>query len=827
MRRVGGAALCVLFLLIGRQTAAQAAVCYVRGDGSDTLCDGSADASSSAAPRCAFATVGRGAGACASPGSNLRIHGAAGGSWYVEQVSFTNSGTAAQPIVIEGYGPTKPHIGLAASYVNSQAWTYVPSDRTWYVPYTVGEPSAAYVLTERPYEHLRVGLVMYSAYADLTATADGLWQPSGHYYIGPGIFHDESQSRLYVRLDPTPQVTAYEQTWLPLGFTADSDPRNHRLLISYPKSAPDHSIRTAASHLTFRNLVIEAAHRTVQIGCPAEGGPAAFLVFEDNTIWSGNDGAVIGTCASEDVTLARNLIQADKPRWVSWGDCKNDKDGPCYDEWRYTLIQPSASSSQIARRWTLDHNYISGGHDGYGTAGGEGDSVIRYNVFEGIADDPFELEGAGVRRHDIYGNLILNSLICLAVGQDTTDSSYGPFFFHSNTCVLLGEPYVNRCPSPGAGCTCTTCQGGDWNGGRERGHEYAFKLEKPEGASSAGLHVYNNTVVLADSHPDKGMGVLGEDSGDAMVGAEIFNNIFIKMNQRVGQGGGSWDYHADPQVVDWNLYWKIHDNGGALLDDDEKVGNLCAELGQECHGLGNTDFVGTDPLLSTEGFGCFADANGCEGVDRADPTLWRVKAGSQYWSPATFIPQETSPVCQGGRGTVPIDFPANAAIPGIPFDPGDIGAAPCGVSPDSWNVFPFDQLWKSSSIASGVAPNAVMQQPGADTTVCTGQAVFLCGSKTDPDGAPPFTYLWDFEGSAECPPDQLAACPGSVVFPTPAVTCRVTFHVMDRWGLTDPTPTTRTVTVKNCGAAGGGIGGRSGRSPAEAAADLLVVLRAP
>jgi hypothetical protein len=665
------------------------------------------------------------------------------------------------------------------------------------------------VLTSQPYEHERVGLVKYSGYPDLKATANGYWQSNGDYYIGPGVFYNASQSRLYVRLKATPQVTAYEQNYLDLGFTNDDDPRNYQILVSYPETGPDYSILTSANYLTFKNLVIEPAHRSVQIGCPTSGGPAKFIRFENNTIWSGNDGAVIGTCASEDVTLTQNRIQADIPYWVSWGDCKNSSDGPCFNEWRFSLIQPSASSSQAAKRWVIERNYISGGHDGYGTGGGETGSdpnnrmEIKYNVFEGIADDPFEIENAGVRRHDIYGNLIINSLNCLAVGQMTSDSSYGPFFFHSNTCVLLREPYVNRCPSPGEGCACTTCQGGTWNGGREYGHEYAFKLDTPTGATSASLHVYNNTIVLTDSHPDKGMMVLGLDSKDPMVGGEIFNNIFIKMNQRVGQAS----YHSDPNVVDWNLYWKIHNDSGPLLDDDNTVSDRCTQGGQECHGLGNTDYVGTNPLLSSlEGFGCFADTNSCDGVDRADSTLWKIKAGSEYWTPAMFIPKPTSSVCNAGRGTIPAGFPSNSAVPGIPFDSGDIGAIPCGVSGANWDIYPFNQIWKSSSLASGAAPDAVMDSPAYSQTVCAGQAVYFCGSKTDSDGAPPFTYLWDFDGSASCPADRAEICPGNITFPSSGVTCSVTFRATDRWGLTDATPTTRSVTVQNCGGGGGGGG---------------------
>jgi hypothetical protein len=823
---------CVALHLTLTATSAIAVDCYVRTDGSDIseICSGMGDAGVSLSPDCAFRTVGHAASqaACSAPGTKIRVHGASAGSWYAERVSLNHSGTSANPIVVEGYGPTKPHIGVNVIYANFEGWTFVPGDNTWYVSYSEGNPSAAYVLTSIPYEHDRVGLINYARYNDLKAPATGFRVPDKDYYIGPGIHYDAATSRLYIRLDPTPQVTSYEQQYSNLGFTENSAPSNFQILIAYPESnSLDYSIKVAASNITIRNLIIEPAHRTVQIACPADvPAPAQFVRLESNTIWSGNDGAIKGTCASQDITIKENRVQHDIPYWVSWGDCKNgtindpnhpEPEGPCYEEMRFTMIQPSLDLNSPAKRWTIERNYISGGHDGYGSGGGEAagtpdDKIeIMYNVFEGIADDPFELEEPGVRRHDIYGNLILNSLNCLAVGQDTTDTSYGPFYFHSNTCVLLREPYVNRCPAPGPPCTCdsSNCQAGSpWNGGREYGHQYAFKIARPTGgAVSSGLHVYNNTIVMTDSHPEQGMGVLAQDASNAMTGSEIFNNMFIKMNQRVGQGGGNWSYHTDPSVLNFNLYWKIHNDNAALLDNDNTVTTVCTDLNVECNGLGNVDYIGTNPMISeVEGFGCFADPATCDGVDRSDATLWKIKAGSEYWTPAMFIPKTSSTACGAGRPpeTLTLGFPYMPAMEGIPYDSTDVGAIPCGVSASNWNVFPFSEVWKSSALASGVPPDGLITQP-TNQTICKGSSITFCASKTDPDGAPPYSYMWDIPAMQMpgCPIPPPTLCPGNITFPNEG-TCSYIFRVTDRWGLTDPTPQSRTITVQTCGGGPGG-----------------------
>jgi len=779
---------------------------------------------------------------CIAAGSNIRIRGDADGSWYEsERLTFSESGTSASPIVVEGYGVTQPHIGGQYTlYTNSPSWTYNETDDTWYIGYSKGPVAAAYLLTSRPYEHERVGLVVYLDYGDLKADPNGLYVPGGDYYIGPGVHYNATEARLYIRLKRTPQVTQYEANYVSLGLGDSSDPNGYQILIANGVSGNDnYSVRTAGNYFTFRNLSIEPGFFTFNIACPGSPPtpPAKGIRLENNTIWSGNDGAIRSTCASEGITLVGNEIRADVPYWISWGDCKNEigEKGPCFPDfggWRFALIRPGNGESSTGRGWLIEHNIISGGHDGYVTMGGEGSDpnnndpntkmTIRYNVFEGFADDPFEIERRGVRRHDIHGNLIANSLNCLAVGQMTSDpNGYGPFYYHSNTCVLLREPYINRCKQ--ADCSDVTtcdeeaadpndrCQGDEGNGPREYGHFVAFKLHKPtDGAPSAGVHLYNNTIVMTDSYPSDGMKHLGDGAGDSMVGAQIFNNILIKMNQRVGQEA----YHTDPNFVDYNLYWKMHNDSAALLDTHLTVAGLYGETGQEQYGLGDANSIGTNPVIrNLEGFGCFnqqialpsgGGGSQCDGVVDRTATLWKIRAGSEYWSPAMFVPDPdaNSPVCDVGRGSVPSGFPTGPAIEGIAFASNTIGAIPCGVSAANWNVFPFNAIWTTNELASGIAPVGEITSPTtSSTTIGHGESVNFCGSKYDTDGGPPFTYVWELTSGSQCPSIPGNLCPGSIAFPHPG-TCVYSFKVTDRWGLQNSSPQQRTIVVQSGGGGG-------------------------
>lgn len=115
-------------------------------------------------------------------------------------------------------------------------------------------------------------------------------------------------------------------------------------------------------------------------------------------------------------------------------------------------------------------------------------------------------------------------------------------------------------------------------------------------------------------------------------------------------------------------------------------------------------------------------------------------------------------------------------------------------------------------------PDGVIDTPAANVTISAGRSVSFTGSGTDPDGAVPLAFLWDFDGAAA---DSTDEDPGDVVFATPG-TYVVEFTVTDATGLADPTPDTVTVTVNAVSPPpGGGSGGSEESGGGGGAAFLL------
>jgi len=786
---------------------------YVRKDG-NAACTGLADAPwdrvcVSSCP-CAKGTIAQGRSVLAS-GDTLLIHG--GGGDYKERIVWSAEFDAET--TIRGYGPVPPVIGRITTYARDRGWTlHDAATQTYRRGGWDDSVNTAYLVPEADYENGRVGLVLYESLAWLMAPPlDAAAPADAPYYIGPGVWVDETEEILYIRLqadtDPGPglgPVHDYQLRYIDLGIGSGPGRSENPADFVIKLATDDYTFRVNGSRYTFDNLTIEG---TVEL-C-SDGEEIERFTLTNSTVWASRRGAVRVysdedaeppvTCTSRDVTLRGNSFLWDIPYWVSWVDAKADLG----DNGRRRAYGLSRSRlimlTDDANRWTIERNLIRGGHDGIGSNGSPhpehpdlgghtDDIVVAYNRIENFHDDPIEIEGDHVGRWDVYGNVISNSLNCFSSGQQTTDF-VGPVHYHSNICTLTRPPFVSR-----------TGQTASWNGGRAYGNAGAFKMEDDDSVNP--VHMYQNTTILLDSHPDRGMDFISGKGKAA--GMEFFNNVFIKVNGRAGQK--QYPSLSDPgealspRVVDWNLYRSLNNDpgGGHALLDAHPTTSQCSDDTWGCrweeHGLGGSPSTGTNPGLVEWGWGCMdPESPRCDGFDESDPNRWALKPGSQYWDPAALIPAAGSALCGAGRGSLASpEWPAHPPTPaGSAFNPSDIGAIPCGTTPDAFDTFPFNAGWTTPRLASGRAPQFAMTHPdpGTQCPLITDlvDSVYFCGKfDADEDGGAPMTVRWRFLGP-ECPEERNEICPGHVSF-KPGIACLVVFTVTDRWGMAQEPPPT-------------------------------------
>lgn len=103
--------------------AASAASYHVRTDGSDSSCNGSANAAASSAPNCAFQTIGKSVSTAAA-GDTVNIQAGT----FSGTTSFTKSGTAAAPITFKAAGSAviRGNVFTSGNYIVLDGLTISP-----------------------------------------------------------------------------------------------------------------------------------------------------------------------------------------------------------------------------------------------------------------------------------------------------------------------------------------------------------------------------------------------------------------------------------------------------------------------------------------------------------------------------------------------------------------------------------------------------------------------------------------------------------------------------------------------------------------------------
>lgn len=211
-----------------------------------------------------------------------------------------------------------------------------------------------------------------------------------------------------------------------------------------------------------------------------------------------------------------------------------------------------------------------------------------------------------------------------------------------------------------------------------------------------------------------------------------------------------------------------------------------------------------------------------------------------------IIPPNTSVTMQGScvdaEGDQPFTFAwdfSGVAPPATVQNPGAIIFPTVGVFPMTFTCIDATGRTDPSpalrTITVNNPPESLITSPAAGTSLTAGASLTFSGTCSDPDNNGPFTFLWNFSGSAS-PGTSTEQNPAAVVFNTPG-SFTVSFACTDAPGTTDPSPATVLVTVtavpppSSSGGGGGGGGGgctlRTGgqagvASPVEALGNVLL-----
>jgi len=146
---------------------------------------------------------------------------------------------------------------------------------------------------------------------------------------------------------------------------------------------------------------------------------------------------------------------------------------------------------------------------------------------------------------------------------------------------------------------------------------------------------------------------------------------------------------------------------------------------------------------------------------------------------------------------VHIDLPSGTATVPVDNAPEDCGlnatarSSGIGSRVATENDIPTGVLVVGNPQPLNAVPNGVILSPPQDLNINVGQTVNFASTVIGTAVAPPFSYFWNFSGSA---PNAAIQNPGSIRFDIPG-TYFIQLTVVDNLGIPDPTPAVRTITV--------------------------------
>ncbi|MBL1264884.1 hypothetical protein [Candidatus Methylomicrobium oryzae] len=132
----------LVLLSTGVWSFANAATYHVRVDGNDTSCNGSANASSSTAPNCAFRTVQKGLNV-AQAGDTVSVHA---GNYSTATINSVRAGTASARITISGAGDGTATLGRTNILAGHDYITMRGLNFAGFTNGTAGKPSVSQTL---------------------------------------------------------------------------------------------------------------------------------------------------------------------------------------------------------------------------------------------------------------------------------------------------------------------------------------------------------------------------------------------------------------------------------------------------------------------------------------------------------------------------------------------------------------------------------------------------------------------------------------------------------------------------------------------------------
>lgn len=459
------------------------------------------------------------------------------GIYYENNINISNQGTSSSRITIRNYPGETPTIdGGYRDFrtASNSNWQVYDSARNIYISTNIYS-NADMVNGYFGSENGNYRLVAYERYSDFSSTNEN-YTSSGSIYVGPGLFWNSSNQRIYIRLQRSKQETS-------MGYTipSNTNPCSTALYLFSYNGIFNFSDRSAYIDVDGINV----RYQNNAFSCD----PGAHNISIRNSVITCCRSPIRIQDGAHHIVIDGVTIRGYIPPWVAFSDVK------CATQPAHNLdpaainIQGSANNVDVAN-CTIESTW-----DGIDATGKSFGLHIYNNVFRYIRDDVVQL-GSGCYDIEINNNRMI--YVSKGVSRNGSGSPLRPWtkYIHHN---------VIDCSRPTLGGRCGLR--GKYSGPNGDGMVWNRPFGRHEGDGFGGgdpWKIYNNTLVF-------GMDLNGVGAGHDYTlryfyqayPQEVYNNIFIQtmdhwISREARVSGGS-------QILNGNIYFRTLTNATNYL----------------------------------------------------------------------------------------------------------------------------------------------------------------------------------------------------------------------------------------------------------------------
>ena len=455
------------------------------------------------------------------------------GGVYYETVDVEAQGTASQPITVKNYpGETAIIDGGYQDFriAPNTDWEVHDAARDIYRSvntYAAQGTVHAYLASGDDYYHL----VPYERYPDLSSDNQvykRLSDSPNDIYVGPGLFWDSDDERIYIRLTPSDQELA-------MGYNIPANPNPGQNVIYMVPPGDVVDFKAGAAYLAFEGVNARFRNNAYHFQTGSH-----HITLTKATVLGGRTHIMIDD-AVHHLVLDALTIDDSLPPWIARSDVKEETKPA------HSLQQSGINLQDYVHHVEISHSTFNNMFDAIDADGEVYNIRLHHNAFYGIRDDVLQL-GSASYNIEVDHNRMIH--VAKGPGRHGSGSSSQPGtkYIHHNVLDLtkrwlhfrVGHPHYAEA---GEGMIWGTAFGSHTGNGFGAGDPW---------------QIYNNTILIgaarnANFNP-KGVGhnyTLGAIPG---LPQEVYNNIFIQTEaHRIARGARVYD---GSQILDGNLYYR-------------------------------------------------------------------------------------------------------------------------------------------------------------------------------------------------------------------------------------------------------------------------------